>query len=67
MPLAPRTIDAYRADWADFEAWCAVRGEVSLPATGPVIARPSSARNSASGLGIVMLRPIDPFGPPDLF
>ncbi len=38
MPLAPRTIDAYRADWADFDEWCDTRGVAAMPATGEVIA-----------------------------
>jgi integrase len=38
MPRAPRTIDAYRADWVDFEAWCGVRGVSAMPATSEVIA-----------------------------
>lgn len=38
MPRAPRTIDAYRSDWADFEDWCGTRGVAAMPATGEVIA-----------------------------
>ena len=38
MSRAPRTIDAYRADWADFDEWCETRGVSAMPATGEVIA-----------------------------
>jgi integrase len=34
VTLAPRTLDAYRSDWADFVGWCAARGLEALPA-GP--------------------------------
>jgi integrase len=36
--LAPATLAAYAADWADFAAWCAGRGVVSLPAAPATVA-----------------------------
>lgn len=35
---APSTLRAYRADWRDFEAWCAEHGRESMPATGETVA-----------------------------
>ncbi|MBM3658012.1 MAG: hypothetical protein FJW95_00710 [Actinobacteria bacterium] len=32
MALAPRTLAAYRSDWADFARWCATRRCRALPA-----------------------------------
>jgi hypothetical protein len=32
LSLAPATLRAYRADWADFVEWCRVVGRVALPA-----------------------------------
>ena len=36
--LAPETLRAYRADLADFEAWCAAHGAEPLPAAAPAVA-----------------------------
>jgi site-specific recombinase XerD len=36
---APATLRAYRADWADFTAWCADRGLSPLPAAPETVAR----------------------------
>lgn len=36
--LAPNTLRAYRADWADFEAWCQWGGVPSLPAEPATVA-----------------------------
>jgi integrase len=36
--LAPSTLMAYRADWAQFTAWCAVNGYCPLPAKAQVLA-----------------------------
>ena len=38
MPLAHRTVAAYRSDWADFARWCADGGVRALPADGPTVA-----------------------------
>lgn len=38
MSLAPRTLEAYRFDWADFARWCAACGRSALPADGPTVA-----------------------------
>lgn len=35
---APATLRAYRSDWAHFEAWCAARGLVALPASPETVA-----------------------------
>src|SRR4051812_42464209 len=37
MPLAPRTIAAYRADWSDFLRWCDLHAVPALPATDEVV------------------------------
>jgi integrase len=34
---APNTVRAYRADWNDFDAWCASRGLNALPATAETV------------------------------
>ncbi|WP_165982902.1 tyrosine-type recombinase/integrase [Dankookia rubra] len=36
--LAPATLAAYAADWADFEAWCREKGIAALPATPVTVA-----------------------------
>lgn len=36
--LSPATRRAYRADWADFSAWCALHGQPALPAAPEAIA-----------------------------
>ncbi|TDH62297.1 integrase [Dankookia rubra] len=36
--LAPATLTAYAADWADFEAWCRSRGVSALPAAPTTVA-----------------------------
>ena len=33
MPLAPRTVAAYRSDWDDFSQWCTARGARPRPAS----------------------------------
>jgi site-specific recombinase XerD len=38
MAKAPNTLRAYRADWADFTAWCQRHGRDALPATGETVA-----------------------------
>lgn len=44
MALAPNSIRAYRADWADFERWCAHHGEPALPASAATMAAYLDAR-----------------------
>jgi hypothetical protein len=46
---AANTRRAYRADWQTFEAWCAARGLVALPAGGDTVALYFADR-AASGL-----------------
>lgn len=41
---APRTIEAYAADWADFEKWCSGVGRVPLPATPETVSLYLSAQ-----------------------
>jgi integrase len=41
---APATRRAYRADWADFSAWCAGRGVAALPATPKTVGLYLAAR-----------------------
>ena len=36
--LAPATLAAYAADWADFDAWCRSRGVTALPAAPTAVA-----------------------------
>lgn len=36
--LSPNTMRAYRADWAEFQAWCVARGRSPLPATPATVA-----------------------------
>lgn len=36
--LSANTMRAYRADWREFQAWCAVRGRPSLPASPATVA-----------------------------
>ncbi|MFC7478114.1 site-specific integrase [Dankookia sp. GCM10030260] len=36
--LAPATLAAYAADWADFSAWCGAKGMASLPAAPVTVA-----------------------------
>ncbi|RAI54672.1 site-specific integrase [Roseicella frigidaeris] len=36
--LAPATLAAYAADWADFSAWCAARRAAALPAAPTTVA-----------------------------
>jgi len=35
---APRTVEAYAMDWADFAGWCAAAGKTSLPADPETVA-----------------------------
>ena len=37
MPLAPRTIAAYRADWSDFLRWCDAHAVPAMPAADDVV------------------------------
>ncbi len=46
---APNTIRAYRADWADFTAWCARAGRDSLPADSVTVADYIAARAAGEG------------------
>jgi len=41
---APNTRHAYRADWADFTAWCRVHGRAPLPASPETVALYLTAR-----------------------
>ncbi len=43
---APNTWRAYRADWADFTAWCQAHGRVPLPASPETVALYLTARAS---------------------
>ena len=36
---APNTLKAYRSDWSEFTAWCALRGVEPLPASPETLAR----------------------------
>src|SRR5262245_25809501 len=36
--LSPNTMRAYKADWLEFQDWCAARGRPPLPATPTTVA-----------------------------
>lgn len=40
--LSPNTMRAYKADWAEFQDWCAARGRASLPCSPATVANYAS-------------------------
>lgn len=56
MGLAPRTLAAYRSDWADFVRWCAARGLEPLPAAGEAMAAYVDDRAATLRVGTLQRR-----------
>ena len=50
LSRATNTQRAYRADWADFSAWCAAQGLPALPACGPASSGPKAPPSTARPL-----------------